>query len=83
MEFSMNKKIAVLGCGAIGSSVSADLTSAGYDITVSTNHGVLTLHNGTQSRSWHTQSWGLIDECRHSGRHAAPQVAVCAWRFVR
>jgi len=34
MEVSMNKKIAVLGCGAIGSSVSADLTSAGYDITV-------------------------------------------------
>ena len=30
----MNKKIAVLGCGAIGSSVSADLTQAGYDITV-------------------------------------------------
>ena len=30
----MNKKIAVLGCGAIGSSVSADLTKAGYDITV-------------------------------------------------
>jgi 2-dehydropantoate 2-reductase len=34
MEVSMKKKIAVLGCGAIGSSVSADLTSAGYDITV-------------------------------------------------
>ena len=30
----MNKKIAVLGAGAIGSSVSADLTKAGYDITV-------------------------------------------------
>ena len=30
----MNKKIAVLGCGAIGSSISADLTQAGYDITV-------------------------------------------------
>ena len=30
----MGKKIAVLGCGAIGSSVSADLTKAGYDITV-------------------------------------------------
>ena len=30
----MNKKIAVLGCGAIGSSVAADLTKAGYDITV-------------------------------------------------
>ena len=30
----MVKKIAVLGCGAIGSSVSADLTKAGYDITV-------------------------------------------------
>jgi len=28
------KRIAVLGCGAIGSSVSADLTQAGYDITV-------------------------------------------------
>jgi 2-dehydropantoate 2-reductase len=28
------KKIAVLGAGAIGSSVSADLTRAGYDITV-------------------------------------------------
>ncbi len=28
------RKIAVLGCGAIGSSVSADLTHAGYDITV-------------------------------------------------
>jgi len=28
------KQIAVLGCGAIGSSVSADLTRAGYDITV-------------------------------------------------
>lgn len=30
----MKKKIAVLGAGAIGSSVSADLTKAGYDITV-------------------------------------------------
>ncbi|MBI3042333.1 MAG: NAD(P)-binding domain-containing protein [Betaproteobacteria bacterium] len=30
----MGKKIAVLGAGAIGSSVSADLTQAGYDITV-------------------------------------------------
>ncbi|HTD89034.1 MAG TPA: 2-dehydropantoate 2-reductase N-terminal domain-containing protein, partial [Burkholderiales bacterium] len=30
----MQKKIAVLGCGAIGSSISADLTQAGYDITV-------------------------------------------------
>ena len=30
----MNKKIAVLGCGAIGSSVSADLTKAGMDVTV-------------------------------------------------
>ena len=30
----MQKKIAVLGAGAIGSSVSADLTLAGYDITV-------------------------------------------------
>ncbi|MGH8622393.1 MAG: ketopantoate reductase family protein [Burkholderiales bacterium] len=30
----MGKKIAVLGAGAIGSSVSADLTTAGYDITV-------------------------------------------------
>ena len=29
-----DRKIAVLGCGAIGSSVSADLTKAGYDITV-------------------------------------------------
>jgi 2-dehydropantoate 2-reductase len=29
-----NRKIAVLGAGAIGSSVSADLTRAGYDITV-------------------------------------------------
>jgi 2-dehydropantoate 2-reductase len=28
------RQIAVLGCGAIGSSVSADLTKAGYDITV-------------------------------------------------
>ena len=30
----MSKKIAVLGCGAIGSSVSADLTKAGLDVTV-------------------------------------------------
>src|SRR5918999_1228621 len=30
----MRKKIAVLGAGAIGSSVSADLTKAGYDVTV-------------------------------------------------
>jgi 2-dehydropantoate 2-reductase len=30
----VGKKIAVLGAGAIGSSVSADLTRAGYDITV-------------------------------------------------
>ncbi len=30
----MGKKVAVLGAGAIGSSVSADLTKAGYDITV-------------------------------------------------
>ncbi len=30
----MNKKIAVLGCGAIGSSISADLTKAGHDVTV-------------------------------------------------
>jgi len=30
----MSKKIAVLGCGAIGSSLSADLTKAGYDITI-------------------------------------------------
>lgn len=30
----MGKKIAVLGAGAIGSSVAADLTKAGYDITV-------------------------------------------------
>jgi 2-dehydropantoate 2-reductase len=30
----MGKKIAVLGAGAIGSSVSADLTRAGHDITV-------------------------------------------------
>ncbi|HEX9685621.1 MAG TPA: 2-dehydropantoate 2-reductase [Burkholderiales bacterium] len=30
----MKRKIAVLGCGAIGGSVSADLTQAGYDITV-------------------------------------------------
>src|ERR687895_254204 len=30
----MQKKVAVLGAGAIGSSVSADLTKAGYDVTV-------------------------------------------------
>ena len=30
----MNKKIAVVGAGAIGSSVSADLTKAGLDVTV-------------------------------------------------
>jgi len=30
----MNKKIAVIGAGAIGSSVSADLTKAGLDVTV-------------------------------------------------
>lgn len=30
----MDKKIAVLGAGAIGSSVSADLTRAGHDVTV-------------------------------------------------
>ncbi len=30
----MQKKIAVLGAGAIGSSVSADLTKAGHDVTV-------------------------------------------------
>jgi 2-dehydropantoate 2-reductase len=30
----MNRKIAVLGAGAMGSSVSADLTRAGYDVTV-------------------------------------------------
>ena len=30
----MSRKIAVLGCGAIGSSVSADLTKAGYDVTI-------------------------------------------------
>ena len=30
----MKKKIAVLGAGAMGSSVSADLTQAGYDVTV-------------------------------------------------
>jgi 2-dehydropantoate 2-reductase len=30
----MTRKIAVLGCGAIGSSISADLTQAGYDPTV-------------------------------------------------
>lgn len=29
-----NEKIAVVGCGAIGGSVSADLTEAGYDVTV-------------------------------------------------
>src|SRR5450631_4103691 len=31
---SMGRKIAVLGAGAIGSSVSADLTQGGYDVTV-------------------------------------------------
>ncbi len=30
----MSRKIAVLGCGAIGSSISADLTKAGCDVTV-------------------------------------------------
>jgi len=30
----MEKRIAVLGCGAIGSSISADLTKAGRDVTV-------------------------------------------------
>src|SRR5262245_14961030 len=30
----MTRKIAVLGCGAIGSSISADITRAGYDPTV-------------------------------------------------
>ncbi len=30
----MNRKIAVLGAGAIGSSVAADLTKAGFDLTV-------------------------------------------------
>ena len=30
----MNKKIAVLGAGAIGSSVGADLTKAGYDVVI-------------------------------------------------
>ena len=30
----MNKKIAVVGTGAIGSSVGADLTDAGYDVTI-------------------------------------------------
>ena len=30
----MNKKIAVLGAGAIGSIVGADLTKAGYDLTI-------------------------------------------------
>ena len=30
----MSKKIAVLGAGAIGSSVGADLTEAGYDVTI-------------------------------------------------
>lgn len=30
----MSKKIAVLGAGAIGSSVGADLTDAGYDVTI-------------------------------------------------
>src|SRR3954464_4421794 len=33
-ERSMSRKIAVLGAGAIGSSVSADLTHAGLDVTV-------------------------------------------------
>src|SRR3954469_14998954 len=31
---SMNKKIAVLGAGAIGSSIGADLTKAGCDVTI-------------------------------------------------
>jgi len=31
---AMKQKIAVLGCGAIGSSISADLTRAGLDVTV-------------------------------------------------
>jgi ketopantoate reductase len=30
----MSKKIAVLGAGAIGSSVGADLTKAGYDVVL-------------------------------------------------
>src|SRR4051812_2551205 len=30
----MGKKIAVLGAGAMGSSVGADLTSAGHDVTI-------------------------------------------------
>ena len=30
----MTRKIAVLGCGAIGSSISADLIEAGLDVTV-------------------------------------------------
>ena len=30
----MEKKIAVLGAGSIGSSVGADLTKAGYDVTI-------------------------------------------------
>ncbi len=30
----MSKKIAVLGAGAIGSSVGADLTKAEYDVTI-------------------------------------------------
>jgi 2-dehydropantoate 2-reductase len=30
----MERRIAVLGCGAIGSSISADLTKAGHDVTV-------------------------------------------------
>ena len=29
-----DRKIAVLGAGAIGSSVAADITRAGYDVTV-------------------------------------------------
>jgi len=32
--FIMHRKIAVLGAGAIGSSVGADLTHAGYDVTI-------------------------------------------------
>ena len=30
----MDKKIAIVGTGAIGSSVGADLTDAGYDVTI-------------------------------------------------
>tara|TARA_B100001123_G_scaffold446828_1_gene602442 strand:- start:947 stop:2002 length:1056 start_codon:yes stop_codon:yes gene_type:complete len=33
-KIKMNKKIAVVGTGAIGSSVGADLTDAGYDVTI-------------------------------------------------